>query len=448
MFLLPSLVELLQPFFAQMTAPTAASFCSLVAGWIFARRHNVTGALRAVEKFPKHHSAYHRVFSAARWSMDAVGLGLLGLIVLSFASDCLFLAIDDTVCRKRGRKMYGTDSHYDCSITSRRRSRIHQTLKVRGHCWVMLGVVLPLPWNDKSFLCLPVLFRLYMNRKAAERYGEDYQSRPDLGRQLLTLVCEHFPAQCFHALADSAYAGQDTLKNLPENCELTCRWQINIRLCGPAPQHRAKGQRGRLPRRGKPLPSPRQMIQKQGEKMELDLYGRHNAYRVATCLACLYTVPDRLLRIVVTEPLRQDDRASKAQALYYSTATWADATAVLCWYARRWSLEVAIHDAKQQMGMGQAQSWTCNAVLRCAPTLMLLYSAVCLWFLSHGHRFWRTHRWPWYPHKSSISFADMLATLRWRTLRQSLGDYLATHSRMAGSRKAVGTLLRLVRLAA
>ena len=136
MSVLPSLLDFLQPFFQQMTAPTFASFCTLVSGWILARRHNITGALRPLARSPKHHSAYHRVFAAARWSLDAVGLGLLRLILASFlaGNDTVFLVVDDTVCRKHGRRMHGIDSHYDAANTSRKRSNANQRRTFRSHC--------------------------------------------------------------------------------------------------------------------------------------------------------------------------------------------------------------------------------------------------------------------------------------------------------------------------
>ena len=80
--LVPSFLELLQPFRSQMTAPTFASLCTVLAGWVLCRRRTVTAALccgmAAGLDVPKHHSAYHRLFSAARWSLDAAGLGVLG----------------------------------------------------------------------------------------------------------------------------------------------------------------------------------------------------------------------------------------------------------------------------------------------------------------------------------------------------------------------------------
>lgn len=109
---------------------------------------------------------------------------------------------------------------------------------------------------------------------------------------------------------------------------------------------------------------------------------------------------------------------------------------------------MAIRDSKQELGCDEAQGWTEAAVRRTTPTLMLLYSVVVLWFIKEGRRFYRPGRWPWYPGKTAISFADMLATLRCQLIRQHLKQDLQTLPATQGSRKAVTILLRLARLAA
>jgi hypothetical protein len=453
--LLPSLIPFLQPFCEQMTRPTFTSFCTLVSGWSFAARHNVAGSLRAVchagrAATAKHFCAYHRVFAAARWGLDAVGLALLAMI-LSLAcvgGATVFLVIDDTLCPKCGRRMFGVDSHYDAANTGRKRSNAKQSLKRRGHCWVILGVVVPLPFAKGRHACLPVLFRLYMNKKGARRNAKAYRSRPELARQLLAMVCAQHPQRHFHVLVDSAYGGQDTLRQLPANCDLTARWQLNVRLCQPPPK-RQPGQRGRPRQRGPALPSPRGLLDGRCDHLDVELNGKTRGLRVASLIGCLHTVPQRTLRMVAVEPLTSSGKPRpKYRAFYYSTTTDTDAPGVLQGYALRWTIEVAIHDSKQQGGLGQAQGWSEPAVLRTAPTLMLLYSVVVLWFTHEGHRVYRKPIWPWYRHKTAISFADMLATLRLQTLRHHLKQNLSTPLNPQSRRNPLRLLLRFARLAA
>src|SRR5687767_3868531 len=98
-----------------MTCPTFHTFLTLLGGWVFARRRTVTGmilAAGAVGAGARHHSAYHRVFAAARWSLDELGLAVFGLI-LPLSGGVVLLAVDDTLARKRGLKVFGAGMHHD-----------------------------------------------------------------------------------------------------------------------------------------------------------------------------------------------------------------------------------------------------------------------------------------------------------------------------------------------
>lgn len=456
MTLVPSFQQFLQPFSEQMTAPTFASFTRIIVGWIWASRHTVTAALVAAQAIgKKHHSAFHRVFANAPWSLDAVGLGLLRLILIAIAfsglfssGSVLFLVIDDTLCRRRGRSMFGVGSHYDPLLTGRTASNAHRSLKSRGHSWVILGLLVQFPFRPGHWFCLPLLFRLCLNKKTAAKEHCPYRSRPELARQMLDLVCQQWPQRRFHALVDSAYGGQDTLRNLPGNCDLTARWITNAILQEPAPP-RKPGQKGASRKHGERRPNAQQMLEQRCEQVELDSYGVHGRYRWCSTLACLHTVPERLLRILATEPLSQSSHPRpKLRAMFYSTDTLTPPREILSFFGRRWAVEVTIHDAKQQLGMGQPQSWTKAAVQRATPTLMLLYGLVVLWFAAEGHRFWRTQRWPWYPGKEHASFADMLGTLRERMLRRRLRHILRSSSLAQGAQKVLKTALRFLKQAA
>ena len=459
MELVPSFLQLLQPFREQMTSPTFASFVALAAGWVLCRRHTVSGALLAggallasgASGAPrKHHSAYHRVLSAARWSLDAVGLGVAGLVLAAAApaGGTAFLVVDDTLCRRRGRRMFGCGMHYDAALTGRRLSNANGSLKSRGHCWVVLGVVASFPFRPGHHYCLPVLFRLYLNTASAQRHRRAYRTKPELAVRLVSMLCRHFPARKFHLLADSAYAGQHVLKNLPPDCRLTARWINNAALYAPAPEP-APGAKGRRRVRGGRLPGPAQMLGGRCGRADLDVYGARRAYRLASAAACFMATPGILLRVVAAEPLTAGGRARpKERATFYSTVADAAAEQVIGWYAMRWSVEVTFRDAKQELGAGEPQGHSRRAVQRSAPALMLLYSLAVLWFARDGHARWSPRPAPWYRSKRHASFADMLASLRHETLAHNLGGIYGDPATTTGSRNAADTLLALLKHAA
>lgn len=105
--------QLLQALAPTMTGPTFHSFVTILTGWVFAPRRTVTRMIRAAgDASEKHYSSYHRLFSAARWSLDAVGLAVFELMS-PWLDEVVLVGIDDTLARKRGRKMFGVGMHHE-----------------------------------------------------------------------------------------------------------------------------------------------------------------------------------------------------------------------------------------------------------------------------------------------------------------------------------------------
>jgi hypothetical protein len=434
MELVPGFGLLLQGLAATMTLPTFHSFVVIVTGWVFASRRTVTRMILAAgSAAAKHYCSYHRVFSTARWSLDAVGLAVFDLIE-PYLGDTVLLGLDDTLARKRGLKMFGVGMHHDPLL-----SRRGKTITNWGHSWVVLGVIVRFPlWPGRPF-CLPILFRLYLNKAKAQQHRRKYRTRPELAVEMLGLLCRHRKDRRFHVVADSAYGGKSVLCHLPENCDLTSRLVKNARL-HDAPPQRKPGAKGRPRKRGKRLSTPKQMLAGRCRRVSLDIYGRTEQVRLADTVARVYAAPGRPLRVVAIEALR----GGRGQEVFYSTCHEATAEEVIGWYAMRWSVEVTFHDSKQYLGFEEPQGWTRKAVQRTAPVGMLLYSLILLWFAREGHRQWRPLNCPWYQRKTEASFADMLATLRRLSMRQQVFSLGVTGQ---GSRKVAQLLENIVALA-
>jgi hypothetical protein len=433
--LVPGFMVLVQGLSSTMTAPTFASLTTVLTGWVFAGRRTVTRMILAAgATADKHYSSYHRLFSAARWSLDALGLAVFALVE-PFLGDVVMLGLDDTLCRKRGLKMFGTGMHHDPLLSSRGKAITNW-----GHSWVVLGVIVELPFRRGHWYFLPLLFRLYLNKKSAAKHRRVYRTRPELAVQMLGVLCNSRNSRRFHAIADSAYGGQSVLCFLPANCDLTSRLPKNARLYAAPPERKA-GTNGRPRKRGDLLPTPRQMLAERCRRVTLSIYGRSQTARVADQEARVHAAPERPLRVVAVEAVK----GGRGQEAFYSTCHDALPEQVITWYAMRWSVEVANHDSKQHLGFEQPQGWTRRAVERTAPLAMLLYSLIVLWFAGEGHREWRPLDCPWYVSKTNPSFADMLATLRKLTIRRQVSTLAV---RGPGSRKLKQLLEHAVALAA
>jgi hypothetical protein len=382
----------------------------------------------------KHFSSFHRFFSHSAWSRDELGLAMFALLRPWYGS-VVYLGVDDTLARKRGLKMFGTGMHIDPLLSSR-------GFKVTnwGHCWVVLSVLVEFPFWPGRYFSLPILFRLYLNKKKAKKLRKAYRSKPQLTNEMLKLLCDRQKHLRFHLLGDSAYGGKSVLGVLPGNCDLTSRAVLDARL-HEAPPTPKPGRRGRRRRRGKKLPTPRQMLSGRCRRIQLSIYGRSESARVADAEARMFAVPERPLRIVAAEAVV----GGRGMEAFYSTVVDATAEQVLTWYSMRWSVEVTFHDSKQHLGFEEPQGWSEEAVQRTAPMAMLLYTAIVHWYALEGRRHENFCILPWYAKKSQPSFADMLATLKRVSLRQRIS---AIGLSGRGSRKTQQLLESLVNLAA
>jgi hypothetical protein len=433
-----SFMALLQALSGGFTYPSFESFVVLLQGWVLARRHTVTGMIlgaRAVGK--KHHSAYHRLFASAKWSLDRLGLLVFNLIEPVCGKHAILLSGDDTLARKRGLKIFGVGMHHDPLLSTRK-----VALTSWGHSWVILSVILEFPFRPGFYFSLPILFRLYRSKQTVKREGTKhgaYFTKAQLMVQMLEVLSEHRQNRRFHLIADAAYGGRSVLCLLPRNFELTSRLHLQARLYGPPPV-RTGNAPGRPRKRGQRLPTPRQMLQGRCRRLDLKIYGRQDRSRVADTVARAYHAPQRDLRVVAVQPLS----GGRDVQAFFSTCHEATAEQVLTWYAMRWSLECTIHDAKGHLGFEEPQGWTTQAVRRTAPVGMLLYSLIVLWFGQEGHRYYHPLNRPWYAGKVHPSFADMLATLRAQSVRQ----VLCTCGLHSPASKPVKLLLHTLRIAA
>lgn len=410
MFLVSSFAILLQDLAVVMTAPSFDNFTVVATGWVFAARRTVTGILLAAgQADQRHHSAFHRFFSLARWSRDAMGLAVFRMLEVGLPPGSVLLAVDDTLASKRGLKVFGAGMHYDPQLSSRSKS-----ITRWSHNWVILGVIVRFSlWPERAFT-LPILFRMYLNNKSAAKHRRAYRTRPELALQMLHVLCKHRQSRRFHAIADSAYGGWQMVAHLPANCDLTSRLVLDARL-HDAPPPKTSG-RGRPRVRGDRLPSPEQMLQGRARHWTLNIYGRKQQARMCDAVARLYRVPTRPVRVVAVEALR----GGRGQEAFFSTCWEADAEQILTWYSWRWSIEQTIRDSKQYLGFEEPQGWSRRAAERTAPVAMLLYSLIVHWFASEGHEHYRPLNRPWYPQKRHASFADMLTTLKRESVREQV----------------------------
>jgi hypothetical protein len=433
-----SFLALLAPFAPCFTAPSYRTFQTLVAGWVHCLgRRTVTAVVVAAGAVgDRHLSVFHRFFARAAWALDDLGNVVFALALpLLPADQPLLLLLDDTLCRKSGKSICRASMHHDPL-----RSTARKPFFSFGHVWVVLALWVPLPWDRQRGVALPLLFRLYTSTKRGGR--ADAPSRPtpgrrravadavhaahlagarptklELARTLIAIVARWAGDRAIHVAVDSAYAGRCLLEDRPATVHLISRLRMDAALWTLPPKRRP-GQRGRPRRRGVRLPTPRQLAARcrHWHPMSVTLYGRPvTAYLWQGRVVWYGALRTAAVRMVIVH----DPTGKRQDEAFFCTDLTLSAGAMLTAYARRWTLEVTFHDAKQYLGLEDAQKQAVRAVERTAPLAGLVYALVVLWYVGRVEAGavsgWMVR--PWFRAKATPSFADMLTALRvagWR----------------------------------
>jgi hypothetical protein len=254
---------LLTPFAGIFSRPAFENFQALVIGWILCPgRHTISRVIQAsagMMRRDKHHTAFYRFFSRSGWSVDALGMILLDLL-LPFADPEVLLVVDDTLCHRSGPHLFGAAMHHDAlrSTYMRGGTGARTVAFAFGHNWVVLAIVVTPPWNVERRFAIPILFRLYRSKKRTP--SAKYRKRTELATELLRLVIDGLPdGHPFHLLGDSEYACKTVVRSLPLHVHFTGPVVSNAALYAKPGPYRGKG---RPPDKGERLASPEKLARR------------------------------------------------------------------------------------------------------------------------------------------------------------------------------------------
>jgi hypothetical protein len=446
------------------TQPSFQIFLSLMAGWVLSpRRRFVTELIWSSGSTRRgHHSRYHNFFSKSVWNLDTLSCAVAKLLVGVFAPmGIIELAVDDTLCRKRGLTVYGTGMHHDPLISSRAKPLVSW-----GHDWVVVTLLIVNPfWASTKVWSLPIAFRLYRNRQGltkgknkAKRSHRDkngrkakkslkcrpdpnHRTRPELAVELITMVAGWFPDRQIMISGDSAYGGASVLQKLPANVDLISHVHPKGALYEPAPPPSGKG---RPAKKGRRLAGMKEWANDPAspwQTLVFDQFGLHATLQVKTRQALYYKAgKDRLLTIVLV----RDVLGRRPDQMFYCTGLDWTVCQILSAYAGRWSIEVTFENVKQRLGFEDPANRKEKAVRRMAPMALVLYSLIVLWFHREGHRHLQFPDRPWYRRKREPSFADLLTTLRRESWRENIRTLALPDRRVE---KHLGPILEFLSLA-
>lgn len=420
------------------TAPAAESFVTLVLGWLLCNgRRTLSGVIRAAgPEATKSHDAYQNFFSKSEWSMDELWKLLFLFLVKVFPDGCnqpheysentIWIAGDDTLSKHYGRKIWGAGVYRDAV-----RSTKKHVAYAWGLNWVVLTMIVKLPLGRDRFIGFPIYARLNPKSDVDRTLStQEEKSRPkakgkgsrkkktnvSIMEEMVRTVAGWLPEAKFLFSGDGAYAC--LAARMPENVHLVSRIRRDAALYEAPPKTRKK-KRGRPAKKGKRLPAPQEIANMPGIRWKtlwISLYGKTVKRKLYTFNALWYEAcPNQMVNVVIV----RDPQGKADDEFFFSTDLEMPAEVIILCYEGRWAIEVVFRETKQYLGMNDPQARKKEAVLRITPFCLWLNSVIKLWFIQQSRDGQPTlpENDPWYTHKDTISFQDMMSAIRlhfWR----------------------------------
>ena len=363
----------------------------------------------------RHFVNYHRVLSRAAWCPRTGARILLGLLVDTFVPDGpMVIAIDDTIERRRGRRIKAKGIYRDPV-----RSSDAHFVKTSGLRWISLMLLAPIPWAGRVW-ALPVLSALAPSERFCQERGRRHKTLLDWGRQMALQARRWLPERDLILVTDSGFSALLFLDAMRRaGITAITRLRLDAALYEPAPM-RLPGTLGRPRRKGARLPTLAEVLAATSMHWQTvhvaGWYGAGERTIEITSATAVWqhgglpVVPIRW--VLIRDPLNR----FAPQALLCTDPT-RDPAQIVRWFVQRWQVEVTFQEARSHLGIETQRQWSDRAIARTTPCLLALFSIVTLMASRLPARERRqVAQAAWY-RKPQPTFSDALAVVRqaiWR----------------------------------
>lgn len=385
----------------------------LIGAILCPAQHTVTAALRVMGLATESHFInYHRVLSRAIWSSRAASQTLLLQLVQQFATtDTIVVGLDDTIERRRGKRIAAKGSYRDPV-----RSSDSHFVKASGLRWLSLMLLVEIPWAKRVW-ALPFFTALAPSECYSQTHKRRHQRLTDWARQMLKQLKRWLPQRDVVVVADSSFAALELLSALTQMrlpVHVVTRLRLDAALYQPAPARQPK-QMGRPRLKGNRLATLSTRLtdaQTTWDSVQLTGWygGVQREVELTSATAVWYHTglpPVPIRWVLVRDPQNQ----FQPQA-FLCTNLAVTAQQILVWFRQRWQVEVTFEEVRAHSGVETQRQWSDLAILRTTPALLGLFSLVVLW--AHHLRSqedFRLRSTAWYQ-KSLPTFVDALAHVR------------------------------------
>lgn len=359
-------------------------------------RRTVSGMLCASAQQFSDWSAAYRLFERQRFDTDALFAPARRKVVERLSPvEPLVVMMDDTLIRKRGRKVHGTGWKRDplgpafCSNFVWGQRFLQISAAVRDLSGTGQARAIPIDLTHAPSPVKP-------GKRASAEDWEEYRIRQK-GMKVssvgATRLCElrerldqEDEGRNLVVSVDGGFTNRTVFRNLPHNTVAIGRIRKDAKLFLP-PSEEAVPRRGRRRWYGTPLPTPEQI--RQDETMpwitvKAFAAGTTHSFEIKTLAPARWLgTGERDVRLVVVRPLAY--RPRKGSRLLYRNPVYLLCTdpqlpleRLLQSYLWRWEIELNFRDEKTVLGVGEAQVRSKEAVSAVPAFLVATYAFLLL----------------------------------------------------------------------
>jgi hypothetical protein len=383
---------------------------------------------------PGHPSSYHRVFSQRRWSCWRLAQRLAHWVFDHLVPEGrALLAGDDTVDGHKGAEVFGKGCHRDPV-----RSTHSMTVFRWGHKWVVLAVLVRVPWARRRW-ALPVLVALYRTEKDNTRAGRRHKTPARLLRQLCCVLLRWFRQRRFLLSADGNYSSHELAcfaSRRRGRLTLVSKFYPDAQLYELPPPYSGHG-RPRV--KGAKLPAPEQRVAAAARTpLHVAWYGGgQRDVETVSGTGWWYQAGEGL--VAVRWVFVHDVTGSRRDEYFFTTDVGMSAQAVIEAYVDRWNEETTFQEMRSYLGLETTRGWKEKTVLRVAPCLFGLYTVVAALYRSLPRRYTRVRGVDW-AGKQDATFSDAITAVRrwlWQEWVFAIPGHHEAFAKLTGPFKAV-----------
>lgn len=414
------ILAVLLPFSVLFSKPSWQKAVTLVFGTLLCTgRRTVCSALRAMGLSEDDgFSRYHHVLNRTKWSaLEAANILLVMLLTLIPDGSPLVIFVDETLERRRGKKIKAKGYYRDAVRSSKAK-----VVNTSGLKWLVMAASVKLPFMPRAF-ALPFLSILEFSKKYDERRKKPHKTTLQWTRQMVRRVCKWVgKKRRLILVGDGGFAaGQLAWDCIRLGVTLVSRLKMNARLFGFPPE-RKPGKKGRIAMKGRRLVNFKQMLEIEDLPwQEAEITGYSGVRRKVRFLSttCMWgsegSMPVPIRWVLVVDPTGQ-----MSPLPLMSTDLHMTAEQIIELYIDRWSIEVTFEESREHLGVETQRQWSDKAIARSTPILLGLYSVVCLAANRIGQsKVVEAEKTAWY-RKEHATFSDLLRTVRMGLWRDNL----------------------------